>query len=247
MTDIKVEKVGAIGLVTLTSKDNLNRIDAPSLDNLATEINRLDLSDDVKVIVLRGSEKAFSAGLNATEFVKTINSAILEDMADNFSKISDIKKPLIAEISGYAIGIGFELALACDMIFCADNTWFALPDLCLGTVPRFGATQRLPKAIGKAKAMEMILSGRAMGAKEADRVGLVSRTIPLMYLHDQTMKAAEKIASMPDLATNTSKELIKTSVGNSDLEEGLEIEKQVYKSALESDEFRINLENMIKK
>ena len=96
MTDIKVEKVGAIGLVTLTSKDNLNRIDAPSLDNLATEINRLDLSDDVKVIVLRGSEKAFSAGLNATEFVKTINSAILEDMADNFSKISDIKKPLIA-------------------------------------------------------------------------------------------------------------------------------------------------------
>ena len=95
MTDIKVEKVGAIGLVTLTSKDNLNRIDAPSLDNLATEINRLDLSDDVKVIVLRGSEKAFSAGLNATEFVKTINSAILEDMADNFSKISDIKKPLI--------------------------------------------------------------------------------------------------------------------------------------------------------
>lgn len=247
MTDIKVEKVGAIGLVTLTSKDNLNRIDAPSLDNLATEINRLDLSDDIKVIVLRGSEKAFSAGLNATEFVKTINSAILEDMADNFSKISDIKKPLIAEISGYAIGIGFELALACDMIFCADNTWFALPDLCLGTVPGFGATQRLPKAIGKAKAMEMILSGRAMGAKEADRVGLVSRTIPLMYLHDQTMKAAEKIASMPDLATNTSKELIKTSVGNSDLEEGLEIEKQVYKSALESDEFRINLENMIKK
>lgn len=247
MTDIKVEKVGAIGLVTLTSKDNLNRIDAPSLDNLATEINRLDLSDDVKVIVLRGSEKAFSAGLNATEFVKTINSAILEDMADNFSKISDIKKPLIAEISGYAIGIGFELALACDMIFCADNTWFALPDLCLGTVPGFGATQRLPKAIGKAKAMEMILSGRAMGAKEADRVGLVSRTIPLMYLHDQTMKAVEKIASMPDLATNTSKELIKTSVGNSDLEEGLEIEKQVYKSALESDEFRINLENMIKK
>ena len=135
MTDIKVEKVGAIGLVTLTSKDNLNRIDAPSLDNLATEINRLDLSDDVKVIVLRGSEKAFSAGLNATEFVKTINSAILEDMADNFSKISDIKKPLIAEISGYAIGIGFELALACDMIFCADNTWFVFPDLCLGTVP----------------------------------------------------------------------------------------------------------------
>lgn len=247
MTDVKVEKKGSVGLITLTSKDNLNRIDAQTLENLAAEIDRLDLSDEIKVIVLRGSEKAFSAGINATEFVKTVNASMLEDMTDNFSKIADVKKPIIAEISGYAIGIGFEAALACDMIFCAENSWFAMPDLCLGTVPGFGATQRLPKAVGKAKAMEMILSGRAMGAAEAERVGLVSRIIPLMYLHDETMKAAEKIASMPDLATNTSKELIKTAAGNTDLEEGLEIEKQVYKSALESDEFRINLENMIKK
>lgn len=247
MTDIKVEKIGHVGLITLNSKDNLNRIDANALENMANEVNNLDMNDDVKVIVLRGSEKAFSAGINATEFVKTINPSMMEDMLDNFSRIADVKKPTIVEVSGYAIGIGFELALACDMVFCAENSWFALPDLCLGTVPGFGATQRLPKAVGKAKAMEMILSGRAMGAEEAERIGLVSRSIPLMYLHNETMKVAEKIASMPDLATNTSKELIKTAAGNTDLEEGLEIEKQVYKSALESDEFRINLENMIKK
>lgn len=122
-----------------------------------------------------------------------------------------------------------------------------MPDLCLGTVPGFGATQRLTKAAGKAKAMEMILTGRAMNAVEAERIGLISRIIPLMYLHDETMKVAELVASMPSLATNTSKELIKTAIGNTDLEEGLEIEKQVYKSALESDEFQINLENMLKK
>ena len=247
MTDINVEKIGAVGLITFSSKDKLNRINADTLNSLAKEMAKLDIDDEVKAIVIRGNEKTFSAGINATEFVKNANASMLEEMGDNFDVIADAKKPVIAEISGYAVGIGFELAMACDMIFCSENTWFAMPDLCLGTVPGFGATQRLTKAAGKAKAMEMILTGRAMNAIEAERIGLVSRIIPLMYLHDETMKVAELVASMPSLATNTSKELIKTAIGNTDLEEGLEIEKQVYKSALESDEFQINLENMLKK
>lgn len=247
MTDISVKKDGQIGVVTMSSSNNLNTINAAALKKLASEIEKLDADDTVRVIVLRGSEKAFSAGLNATEFVKTVNANMLDEMIDSFDKIADIKKPIIAEISGYAIGIGFEIALACDMIFCSDNVWFAVPDLCLGTVPGFGATQRLAKAVGKAKAMEMILSGRAMSAKEADRIGLISRVIPLMYLHDETMKEAEIIASMPELATTTSKELIKTAIGNTDLEEGLDIEKQVYKNALESDEYKLNLKKMLEK
>ena len=247
MTDINVEKIGAVGLITFSSKDKLNRINADNLNSLAKEMAKLDIDDEVKAIVIRGNEKTFSAGINATEFVKNANASMLEEMGDNFDVIADAKKPVIAEISGYAVGIGFELAMACDMIFCSENTWFAMPDLCLGTVPGFGATQRLTKAAGKAKAMEMILTGRAMNAVEAERIGLISRIIPLMYLHDETMKVAELVASMPSLATNTSKELIKTAIGNTDLEEGLEIEKQVYKSALESDEFQINLENMLKK
>lgn len=247
MTDINVEKIGAVGLITFSSKDKLNRFNADTLDSLAKEMAKLDIDDEVKAIVIRGNEKTFSAGINATEFVKNANASMLEEMGDNFDVIADAKKPVIAEISGYAVGIGFELAMACDMIFCSENTWFAMPDLCLGTVPGFGATQRLTKAAGKAKAMEMILTGRAMNSVEAERIGLISRIIPLMYLHDETMKVAELVASMPSLATNTSKELIKTAIGNTDLEEGLEIEKQVYKSALESDEFQINLENMLKK
>ncbi len=247
MTEINVEKIGAVGLITFSSKDKLNRINSDTLESLSKEMAKLDIDDEIKAIVIRGNEKTFSAGINATEFVKNVNASMLEDMTDNFEVIADAKKPVIAEVSGYAIGIGFELAMACDMVFCSENTWFAMPDLCLGTVPGFGATQRLTKAVGKAKAMEMILTGRAMNATEAERIGLISRIIPLMYLHDETMKVAELIASMPNLATNTSKELIKTAIGNTDLEEGLEIEKQVYKSALESDEFQINLENMLKK
>ncbi|MBQ8785144.1 MAG: enoyl-CoA hydratase/isomerase family protein [Alphaproteobacteria bacterium] len=247
MTEINVEKIGAVGLITFSSKDKLNRINSDTLESLSKEMAKLDIDDEIKAIVIRGNEKTFSAGINATEFVKNVNASMLEDMTDNFEVIADAKKPVIAEVSGYAIGIGFELAMACDMVFCSENTWFAMPDLCLGTVPGFGATQRLTKAVGKAKAMEMILTGRAMNATEAERIGLISRIIPLMYLHDETVKVAELIASMPNLATNTSKELIKTAIGNTDLDEGLEIEKQVYKSALESDEFQINLENMLKK
>ncbi|MBQ1612676.1 MAG: enoyl-CoA hydratase/isomerase family protein [Alphaproteobacteria bacterium] len=246
-TDVFVEKQNQIGLVTMSSHNGLNTINENVLETLATKISMLDADDDVRVIVLRGSEKNFSSGINATEFVKTVNTSMLESMLDDFDKISEVKKPLIAEISGYAVGIGFELALACDMIFCSDNTYFAVPDLCLGTVPGFGATQRLTKAVGKAKAMEMILSGRAMGAAEADRIGLVSRIIPLMYLHDETMKEAGIIASMPENALLTSKELVKTAVGNTILEEGLDIEKQVYKTALESDEYKLNLEKMLEK
>ena len=247
ITDIIVEKKNQIGVLTLSSNNGLNAINADVLENLAAKVGMLGADESVRVIVLRGSEKTFSSGINATEFVKTVNANMLEDMLDNFDKIAGVKKPIIAEISGYAVGIGFELALACDMIFCSDNAWFAVPDLCLGTVPGFGATQRLTKAIGKAKAMEMILSGRSMGASEADRIGLISRIIPLMYLHDETLKAAEIIASMPEIASITSKELIKTAIGNTDLEEGLDIEKQVYKNALESDEYKLNLEKMLEK
>lgn len=247
MTDIKVEKQNGIGLITLSSDNDLNFVDADVLKNLAAKMEQLDNDDAVRVIVLRGSEKAFSAGINATEFVKNADTAMLEGMIDNFDEIADIKKPVISEVSGYAIGIGLELALAGDIVLCADNAWFAVPDLSLGTVPGFGATQRLTRAVGKAKAMEMILSGRAMGAAEADKIGLVSRIIPLMYLHDETMKEAEIIASMPEMATNTSKELVRTAVGNTDLEEGLDIEKQIYKSALDSNEYKNNLEKMLEK
>ena len=247
MTDINIEKSNQIAVVTLASKSGMNYIDENSLHELSENVEALDNDDDIKVIVIRGSEKAFSSGIEPTSFVRKVNHDLLNDMFDDFRKISNVRKPLIAEVSGYAIGIGFELAMACDMIFCSDNTWFSVPDLSMGVVPAFGSTQRLPKAIGKAKTMELLLTGRAMGGDEADRTGLVTRVIPLSYLHKETMKVADILVSMPEIALTTSKELVKTAIGNASLSEGLEIERQVYKSSFETDEYRNNLENMIKK
>ena len=217
------------------------------LSDLAEAATSLDMNDEVKVLVIRGSDKAFSTGIDVNEFVQEIDADKLEDMYENFEKFADIKKPIVAAVSGYALGIGCEMALACDIVLSSESACFGHPDLSLGTVPGFGATQRLTNIIGKSKTMEMILTGRAMNAKEAERSGIVSRIVPLRYLFDEAMKTALRIAALPDLAVNTSKELIKTAVSNTNLEEGLEIEKQVYKSSIASDEFRTNLLSMAKK
>ena len=245
--EVNTEIRNQIGIITLGSADSLNTINRRILAELAAAATSLDMSDNVKVIVLRGNDKAFSTGFDINDFLSDTSPEALDEMYENFEKIADIKKPVIAAVSGYVLGIGCEMVLACDIVFASESACFGHPDLTLGTVPGFGATQRLPNAVGKAKTMEMILTGRAMNAREAERCGIVSRIIPLRYLFAETMNTAARIAALPDLAVNTSKELIKTAVSNTNLEEGLEIEKQVYKSSISSDEFRQNLTEMAKK
>lgn len=245
--EVNTEIRNQIGIITLGSADGLNTINRRILAELAAAATSLDMSDNVKVIVLRGNDKAFSTGFDINDFLSDTSPEALDEMYENFEKIADIKKPVIAAVSGYVLGIGCEMVLACDIVFASESACFGHPDLTLGTVPGFGATQRLPNAVGKAKTMEMILTGRAMNAREAERCGIVSRIIPLRYLFAETMNTAARIAALPDLAVNTSKELIKTAVSNTNLEEGLEIEKQVYKSSISSDEFRQNLTEMAKK
>lgn len=236
-----------IGIITLKSDDGLNSINRSTLADIARFATEMDMNDSVKAIIIRGSDKAFSTGIDINEFASEINTVYLEKLYEDFDKISDLKKPVIAAVSGYTLGIGFDIALACDIILASESASFGYPNLSLGIIPGFGATQRLPNAIGKSKAMEMILTGRAMNAREAEKCGIISRIIPIRYLNEEALNTAEKIAAMPDLATNTSKELIKTAIGNTDLEEGLEIEKQVYKSSIESDEFRQNILNLAQK
>lgn len=235
------------GIITIKTADGLNTINKQMLAEIAEAATSLDMNDVVKVLVVRGTEKAFSTGIDINEFVADITSESLDDMYENFEKFADVKKPVIAAVSGYALGMGCEMALACDIVLSSESACFGHPDLSLGTVPGFGATQRLTNIIGKSKTMEMILTGRAMNALEAERAGIVSRIVPLRYLYQEALKTADRIASLPDLAVNTSKELIKTAVSNTNLEEGLEIEKQVFKSSIASDEFRQNLLNMAKK
>lgn len=236
-----------IGIITIKTADGLNTLNRQMLADIAEAATSMDMNDEVKVLVIRGTEKAFSSGIDINEFVADVTPDILEDMYENFEKFADIKKPIIAAVSGYALGIGCEMALASDIVLSSESACFGHPDLSLGTVPGFGATQRLTNAIGKSKTMEMILTGRAINALEAEKCGIVSRIIPLRYLFKEAVKTAERIALLPDLAVNTSKELIKTAVSNTNLEEGLEIEKQVFKSSIASDEFRQNLLNMAKK
>ena len=247
--NINIAKKNQIGIITINCGDGLNILNRENLAALAAGAAELDMDDTVKAIVIRGSEKVFSGGLDVNELAESLenNNGLADDMYDDFAKITDLKKPLIAAVSGFALGLGLEIVLAADIVFAADNACFGMPDLSLGLIPGFGSTQRLPRAVGKAKAMEMILTGRGMNAPEAERIGLISRIIPLQYLFDEAEKCAAKIAAMPDLATNTSKELIKTAIANTDLAEGLEIEKQVYKSALESDELKQMLYAPVKK
>lgn len=244
---IIVEKKNAIGTIAINSGGDLNLINRNTLKELADQAVALDLDKEIKVIILRGTQKVFSAGIDATDFVNNLDNTSLEFMYENFSKIANLKKPVIAAVSGYALGIGCQIALSCDIILASDNACFGQPDLSIGVIPGFGSTQILPRIIGKAKAMEMILTGRAICSKEAERNGLISRVVPLMYLFEEANQVAEKIAAIESSAAVTAKELIETSLNNISLEDGMEIEKQVYKSSIESEDFLKNLAKIAKK
>lgn len=160
------------GIITLKTEDGLNAVNRRMLAEIAEAATTMDMNDEVKAIIIRGGEKAFSAGVDVNEFVADVNPSVLEEMYENFEKIADVKKPVIAAVSGYALGIGFEMALACDIVFASESACFGHPDLSLGTVPGFGATQRLPNTVGKSKTMEMILTGRAMNAAKPNAPAL---------------------------------------------------------------------------
>ena len=163
-------------------------------------------------------------------------------MQNCFRRFAAVKKPIIAAVSGYALGIGCELALACDIILAADNARFGQPELSLGTIPAFGATQRLTRALGKAKAMEMILSARALTAEEAFVSGLISRIVPLHDLFEDAAKTAARIATQPLGALKAAKEAV-LAAQNTPLEEGIAFERKAAQCCLAADEFRESLRN----
>ena len=245
--NIIVEKKNSIGILAINSGGDLNLISRATLKELSEQAQALDMDDTINAIVIRGTQKVFSAGIDANDFVNNLDETTLEQMYEDFDKIYNLKKPVIAAVSGYALGIGCQIALSCDIILASDNACFGQPDLSVGIVPGFGATQIMPRLVGKAKTMEMILTGRAICSKEAERAGMISRVVPLMYLFEEAVQVAEKVASMENSATVTAKELVKTSLNNISLEDGIEIERQVYKSSIESEDFRNNLAKMAKK
>src|SRR6478672_11026817 len=222
---------GAVGIITLNRPKALNALNSELLAELCEALEKWDVDDSVRCIVLTGSERAFAAGADIKEmqprsYMEMFKTNFFADAAD---RISGIRKPIIAAVAGYALGGGCELAMLCDFIIAADNAKFGQPEIGLGVMPGIGGTQRLTRFVGKSKAMEMCLTGRNMDAAEAERSGLVSRVVPAAELMNEAMKAARTIAekSLPILVMT--KETINRAYETT-LAEGIRFERRVFHS-----------------
>ena len=226
---IVVETRGKVGLVTFNRPKALNALNDVVVDELGAVLARFDADDGIGAVVLTGSDKAFAAGidipgLQGQGYMDVYKSDFI---SRNWDQLKNFRKPLIAAVAGYALGAGCELAMICDVVIAAENAQFAQPEVKLAVVPGAGGTQRLPRAIGKAKAMELCLTGRMMDAAEAERAGLVSRIVPLEGLLDDALATAARIAgySLPVLM------MIKESINRayeSPLAEGLLFERRTF-------------------
>ena len=224
---IKTEIRGRVGLVTLNRAEVLNALSNELIDEVALVMREFDANDDVGAIVLTGSEKAFAAGADIAAMKDWSYTDVYKQdyLGHNWESLRRIRKPVIAAVSGFALGGGCELAMQCDFIIAGENAKFGQPEIKLGIIPGYGGTQRLPRAMGKAKAMDMILTARMIGAHEAEKAGLVARVVPTEKVLDEAMEAAAVIASMPLPAVMMAKESINRAY-ESPLNEGLLFERR---------------------
>jgi len=227
--NIIVETKGRVGLITLNRPKALNALSSPLVAELGQALDAFEADDEIGAIVITGSEKAFAAGADIKEMAsKTFVDCYLEDfITKGWEAVSKVRKPVIAAVAGFALGGGCEVAMMCDFILAADNAKFGQPEITLGIIPGAGGTQRLTRAVGKAKAMEMILTGRLIDAVEAERAGLVSRIIPASDLLEEALKVAERIASMGRVAVLVAKESVNRSYETT-LAEGVKFERRVF-------------------
>jgi len=227
--NIQTETKGRIGIIRLDRPKALNALCADLVMELGRALDAFERDREIGCMILTGSDKAFAAGADIKEMrEKSYQDVFLEDFITvGWEKVSQVRKPIVAAVAGYALGGGCEMAMMCDFIIAADNAKFGQPEIRLGTIPGAGGTQRLPRFIGKSKAMDLVLTGRMMDADEAERCGLVSRVVPLAQLMNEAMAAAEKIAGMSLTATMVAKEAINRAFETS-LAEGVRFERRTF-------------------
>jgi enoyl-CoA hydratase len=225
---IIVEERGRVALIRLNRPQALNALNSQLNAELAKAVAALDADPGVGCMLVAGSEKAFAAGADIKEMAdKSAVDAFMSDFTGNWDAVARARKPVVAAVAGFALGGGCELAMQCDLIIAADTAKFGQPEIKLGIIPGIGGTQRLPRAIGKAKAMDLILTGRMMDAAEAERAGLVARVVPAASLMDEAMKVAETIAAMSLPALIAAKEAVNRAY-ESPLGEGFRFERRVF-------------------
>ena len=226
---ISAEVRGKVGIITLNRPDVLNALNTPLLVELAEQTEEWDSDVNVRCIVVTGSARAFAAGADISEMVqKTYSEVVAENIfGAQFDRLSRVRKPIIAAVSGFALGGGCELAMMCDIIIAAESAKFGQPEITLGIVPGLGGTQRLIRAVGKSRALEMCLSGRLIDASEAFAAGLVSRVVPNSGLMEETLALAEKIAEQSAFIVAMVKETVSRAYESS-LSEGLLFERRQF-------------------
>jgi enoyl-CoA hydratase len=228
---VLAERKGRVGVVTLNRPKQMNALNAKLMQELAQALYALDADAEVGAIVLTGSDKAFAAGADiaAMKDYSYMDAYMSDYITRDWEHVRRIRKPVIAAVAGYALGGGCEVAMMCDIVIAADNAKFGQPEVNLGIMPGSGGTQRLPRAVGKAKAMDLCLTGRTMDAQEAERAGLVSRVVPLDKLMEEAMKVAEKIASASLPVVMMIKESVNRAFETS-LSEGVLFERRLFHS-----------------
>ncbi len=225
---ILVETRGKVGLITLNRPQALNALNSQLLGEVNQALDAFEADANVGCIVVTGSEKAFAAGADIKEMAGlSYPQVYLDNQFSGWERVAGRRKPMIAAVAGFALGGGCEFAMMCDFIIAADNAKFGQPEIKLGVMPGMGGTQRLTRLVGRAKAMEMCLTGRMMGAEEAERSGLVARVVPAAELLNDALKTAETIASMSLPVVMMTKETVNRA-DEVTLSEGIRFERRVF-------------------
>ncbi|MBI4489605.1 MAG: enoyl-CoA hydratase/isomerase family protein [Deltaproteobacteria bacterium] len=244
---ILVEKEGPIGIVTLNRPQQLNALSSDLAREIAEAMEALDHDPEVRAMVLTGGEKVFAAGADIKEMVE--GTPFDDRIRTRFTfrdRVNRISKPVIAAVSGFALGAGCELAMSCDIIIASETARFGQPEINLGTIPGSGGTQRLTRIVGKHKAMEMVLTGDFINAAEAERRGLVNKVVPVELLMEEAKALAKKIAAKPPIAVKLAKEAI-LKAANTPLDEGLEFERKSFYLLLASEDRREGMKAFLEK
>ena len=243
-----VEMHDYVSYITLNRPDALNALNLTLLQELCDALEEADANDKVRCIVITGSEKAFAAGadismMSEKSFVDVYTEKLFANEGERFNKT---RKPIIAAVSGYALGGGCELAMMCDFIIAAENAKFGQPEINLGVIPGAGGTQRLTRFVGKSKAMEMCLTGRMMDAQEAERAGLVSRVVPLDKLMDEALSAALSICDYSQIAVMSAKESINRAFESS-LSDGVMFERRMFHALFATEDQKEGMDAFLNK